>query len=225
MIGTIINTLAILAGGLVGLLLRKGLPERMRAALTQGMGLCVMVIGVSGAIKTQNTLMVILSVVIGGALGALIGLEARMKRAGAWVQTKLSKSGGEGLGKAFVSATLLFCVGSMAVVGAMDSGLRGDHATLLAKSVLDGISSVILAGTLGAGVLLSAASVLIYQGSIALLSKVVAPILSQTAVGEMSAVGSVLLIGIGLNMIRKERIPVGDMLPAVFVPLLLTLLM
>ncbi len=224
MIGTLVNVLAILAGSLLGCMLKRGLPERIASVVTSGLGLCVVLIGMRGALGTQNLMIVILSVVLGGALGALIGIEKRLDRLGERVQKRFSRVGGE-FGKGFVSATLLYCVGAMAVVGALDSGLRGEHGTLFAKALLDGVSSVILASTLGAGVALSAVCVLAYQGGIALLGQALAPILTDAAVAEMSAVGGVLIVGIGLNLIRKEHIPVGDMLPAIFVPLLLVLFM
>jgi len=119
----------------------------------------------------------------------------------------------------------MYCVGAMAIVGSMDSGLRGDHSTLFAKSILDGVNSIILTSTMGLGVMLSAVTVLIYQGAIALLAQVVAPLLTEYAIQEMSAVGGVLIMGIGFNMFRKQHIPVGDLLPAMFVPLALTLFM
>lgn len=225
MIGTLVNVAAILAGGLLGLLLRKGLPEKLRNTVMLGMGLCVIMIGLKGALGTGNEMLVILSVVAGGIIGVLLKIEERLDRLGARLQKRFSSAEGDSFGKGFVTATLMYCVGAMAIVGSMDSGLRGDHSTLFAKSVLDGVSSVILTGTLGPGVLLSAVPVLIYQGGIALLAQAVEPLLSDRVVTEMSAVGGVLILGIGLNMIRKDHIPVGDLLPAVFMPLLLTLIM
>lgn len=219
MLGTLINTLTILSGSLLGLALRRGLPEKLRGVLTQGLGLCVLLIGARGAFKTENEMIVILSIVLGGALGALIGIEKRLDAFGALVRRRFSKqAGGADIGKGFVTATLMFCVGSMAIVGSMDAGLKGDYATLLAKSVLDGVTSMILASTLGPGVMLSAAAVLIYQGAITLLSQTVAPLLNDRVIAEMSAVGGLLIIGIGLNMLRDKHIPVGDMLPAIFLP-------
>lgn len=225
MIGTLVNIAAVILGSLLGLLLRKGLPQRLRDVLMAGMGLCVILIGLKGALGTSNEMIVILSVVLGGCAGAALKIEKRLDSLGARLQKHFASGGDDHFGKGFVTASLMFCVGAMAIVGSMDSGLRGDHSALLAKSILDGVSSIILASTLGPGVMLSAVVILIYQGGIALLAQVVAPVLTDRAITEMSAVGGLLILGIGLNMLRKQHIPVGDLLPAVFVPLALTLFM
>ena len=164
----------------------------------------------------------ILSVVVGGVVGSFIGIGRRLNDVGEFAQSKLVRGGAEDntFAKAFVTASLVFCVGAMAVVGALDSGIRGDHSTLIAKSALDGVASVVFASALGPGVLLSALPVLLYQGSIALLGNVVAPLLSATVVQEMSAVGGLLIVGVGLNMLIKSEIKVADLLPAIFIPFL-----
>lgn len=221
MIGTLVNVAAVLMGSLIGLLIRRGLPERMKDALMKGLGLCVMVIGLQGALKTENVMLLIISIVLGGVIGVLLQIEKRLDKLGTRLETIFSKEGDGRFGKGFVTASLMYCVGAMAIVGSLDSGLRGDHSTLIAKSILDGVNSIILASTLGPGVMLSAVSVLLYQGSIALLAQVIQPILTERAITEMSAVGGVLILGIGLNMIRKERIPVGDLLLAILMPLFL----
>ena len=226
MLGTIVNTLTIVVGSLLGVLLRKGLPERLRNVVMQGLGLCVILIGLRGAIKTENEMIVILSVVLGGVLGALIGIEKRLDAFGARIQARFQKmGGGSDIGKGFVTATLIFCVGSMAIVGSMDAGLRGNYATLLAKSVLDGVTSLILASTLGIGVILSAVAVFVYQGAITLLSRLIAPLFTDRVILEMSAVGGLLIMGIGINMLREKHLPVGDLLPAIFLPPLFLLVM
>ena len=225
MLGTLVNAGAILAGGVLGMLLQKGLPENLRKTLMAGMGLCVVLIGLKGALGTGSEMLVILSIVLGCVIGVLLKLEQRLERVGVKLQALFATRKSETFAKGFVTATLMYCVGAMAIVGSMDAGLRGDHSTLLAKSVLDGVSSVILTSMMGPGVLLSAGSVLIYQGAITLLAQVAAPILTERVITEMSAVGGLLVVGIGLNMIRKDHIPVGDMLPAMFMPLLLTLVM
>ncbi|MGN0779290.1 MAG: DUF554 domain-containing protein [Aristaeellaceae bacterium] len=222
MVGTLINTVAILVGTALGLLLRKGIPERMRDTVVQGQGLCVMLIGLSGALKSGDTLCLIICMVVGGLLGAAINIERRLNDLGAFLERKVARGQGEtgSVAKGFVSASLLFCVGAMAIVGAMDSGLRGDHSTLIAKSALDGISAIFFASSLGIGVGLSAFAVLIYQGAIALLAMWVEPLLTQTVIAEMSAVGGLLIVGIGLNMIYDKHIAVGNLLPAIFMPML-----
>ncbi len=220
MIGTLINTAAILLGGAIGLLLRKGLRKDISDTVMQGLGLCVLLIGITGAIKTQNTLLVILSMVVGGVLGAWINIEKRLNRMGEYAQRRLVREGdGGSFAKGFVTASLVFCVGAMAVVGALDSGIRGDHSTLIAKAALAGVAALLFAGTMGPGVLLSALPVLVYQGLIALLGQWIAPILSDEVVREMSAVGGLLIVGLGLNMTVRTDIKVANLLPAVFVPL------
>lgn len=222
MVGTLINTVAILVGTALGLLLRKGIPERLRETVVQGQGLCVILIGLSGALKTGDTLCMIICMVAGALIGAAINIEKRLNDLGAFLERKVTRGQGEtgSIARGFVSASLLFCVGAMAIVGAMDSGLRGDHSTLIAKSALDGISAIFFASSLGIGVGLSAFAVLIYQGAIALLAMWIEPLLTQTVIREMSAVGGLLIVGIGLNMIYDKHIPVGNLLPAIFLPML-----
>lgn len=223
MIGTLINAAVILLGTAVGLILRKGIPERLRETVVQGLGLCVILIGLSGALETQDTLCVILCMAAGGLIGSAVDIEKRLNHLGGMLERRFAggKSGANegGVAKAFVTASLMYCVGAMAIVGAMDSGLRGDHSTLIAKSVLDGVTSIFFASSLGAGVGLSALAVLIYQGAIALLAGWLEPLLTEAIITEMSAVGGLLIAGIGLNMIYDKHIPVGNLLPAIFLPI------
>ena len=221
MIGTLINVAAIVVGSALGLLLKKRFRQNVADVVMQGLGLCVTLIGLSGALKTDNVLLMILSVVVGGVIGALIGIGKHLNDLGEFAQRKLVRADqqdGNTFAKAFVTASLVFCVGAMAVVGALDSGIRGDHSTLIAKSALDGVASIVFASALGPGVMLSALPVLVYQGSIALLGNLIAPLLGDTVVREMSSVGGLLIVGIGLNMLLKADIKVADLLPAVFIP-------
>lgn len=218
MIGTLINMVAILAGSALGLLLRKGIPDRLRDTVMQGLGLCVLLIGASGALKTADTMCVIISIVVGGLLGAAVNIERQLERLGKAAEKKFAHPEG-GFANGFVTASLVYCVGAMAIVGSMDSGLRGDHATLIAKSALDGVSAIFFASALGPGVALSAVAVFVYQGAIALLATWIAPLLTDPIITEMSAVGGLLIIGIGLNMIYDKHISVGNLLPAIFVPM------
>ena len=222
MIGTLINCAAIILGSAVGLFFRKGMKKKISDTVMQGVGLCVILIGLSGALETQNTLLVIISMVIGGVVGAWIDIDDKMNRLGAFAQRKLTREGDEGntFAKGFVTASLIFCVGAMAVVGALDSGIRGDHSTLIAKSMLDGVTSLLLASTLGIGVMLSAVPILLYQGGIALLGTVIAPFLSAEVITEMSAVGGLLIAGIGINMTLEKDIKVANLLPAIIIPFL-----
>ena len=221
MIGTLINAAAIVIGTLIGLLARKGISERLRETVVQGQGLCVILIGLSSSLKTQNTLCVILCVVIGGLIGSAIDIERQLNRLGGTLERRFASGQQEGsIAKGFVTASLVFCVGAMAIVGAMDSGLRGDHSTLIAKAILDGVFSIFFAGSLGIGVGLSALAVLAYQGLIAILAGWLEPLLTEAVITEMGAVGGLLIVGIGLNMIYDKHIPVGNMLPAIFLPML-----
>ena len=222
MTGTLINVATVLLGTAIGLLQRKGIPERMRDTVMQGQGLCVVLIGLTGAFQTTSAIGVIICMVVGSLLGAWIDIERRLGDLGASIENRVSGSKADGsLAKGFVSASLLFCVGSMAIVGSLEDGLSGDATTLIAKSVLDGVSAIFFASSMGVGVGLSAVAVLLYQGAITLMASWVGPFLSDAVINEMSAVGGLLIAGIGLNMIYdQKRIPVGNMLPAIFMPIL-----
>ena len=167
MLGTLVNFSAIIIGSIIGLLLKNGVPEKLSNTIMQGLALCVLLIGISGAIKGSNVLLIIISIVIGGFIGELIDLDNLLQKLGDKIETRF-KGKGVKISEGFVTASLLFCVGSMAIVGALQSGLEGNHKILFAKSMLDGISSIIFASSLGIGGLLSAFSVLIYQGAITL---------------------------------------------------------
>lgn len=221
MIGTLINAAAIIVGTLIGLMARRGISERLRDTVVQGQGLCVILIGLSSSLKTQDTLCVILCIVIGGLLGSAVDIERQLNRLGGALERRFASGQQEGsIAKGFVTASLVFCVGAMAIVGAMDSGLRGDHSTLIAKATLDGVFSIFFAGSMGIGVGLSALAVLVYQGLIAILAGWLEPLLTEAIITEMGAVGGLLIMGIGLNMIYDRHIPVGNMLPAIFLPML-----
>ena len=238
LVGSIVNALAILAGAAAGLLLKQAagrlssvLPDsaalgaRLQNIITQGLALCVIYLGVSGSLKGQNSLITILSMVIGALGGELLDLDGAMYRLGDWVQKKMARlapAGGEAaISEGFVTASLLFCVGAMAIVGALNDGLTGDHDMLFAKSLLDGVSSVVFAASLGIGVAFSAAAVLVYQGAIALLASFLAPFLGDAVIAEMTCVGSLMIVAIGLNMLGLTKIKVMNLVPAMLPPLLL----
>ncbi len=226
MIGTLVNTLAAVVGGLLGTLLKKGIPEKLADLVQKGLALCVLYIGLRGCFAGTNTLVTILSMVLGAILGGLLDLDARLEALGAWVQSRFAKQGsGSRLAEGFVTASLLFCVGSMAVVGSLQSGLTGNHETIFTKSMLDFVSAIILASSLGLGVCLSGAFVLVYQGAIVLLARWAAPVLSDYVVAEMSCAGSLLIVALGLNMLGITKLKVSNLLPAMFLPLLLCLFM
>ena len=220
MLAVIVNVLAVVIGGFVGLLMGSRLKESHTKTIVSGLGICTMVIGITSAITTTNILIVILCLVAGTALGELLKLEKRLDGAGEWLKTRVAKNGGSRFTEGYVTASLLFCVGSMAIMGSFDAGLRGDNSTIFAKSALDGIMAITFAATMGLGVLFSALTVLVYQGALTLLAGVVEPLLAPQVVGEMSAVGGVMLIATGMNILGlpKERIRVGNMLPALIMP-------
>ncbi len=221
--GSYINVALVVLGGAIGLLLKKGLPERVSDAVMKGLGLCVLYIGISGCLKGENALIAVISMAVGTIFGSAVDLDKRMNNLAVKVENKLSKnsSGENNMAQGLVTATLLFCVGAMAVVGSLDSGISGDYSTLATKSVIDGVSSIVLASTLGYGVLLSSIPIFLYQGSITLLAGVVAPFLNEYTVNEMTCVGSLLIIAIALNMLKITNIKVMNSLPAVFLPVII----
>lgn len=222
MLGVLINVATVLAGGTLGLLLGKGVPERLRDTVMQGLGLCVLVIGALSALKTADVLCMIICIVLGALIGEGINIEKRLEGLGHRAEKLLSRgktAAGSTFVQGFMTASLVFCVGAMSVVGSLESGLSGNHATLIAKAILDGVGAVFFAAALGPGVLMSAVVILVYQGAIALGAGLMAPLLTDAIVLEMSAVGGVIIIGIGLNMLGAGKVRVGNLLPAVFLPL------
>lgn len=203
----------------MGSRLRGGIPEKYKDAIGYALALCVLTIGIQGAIQTENMMLMIISAVVGSLIGEALRLEARLDSLGAWVQRRLAKDD-DGFSQGFISATLLYCVGSMAVVGSIEAGLQNKPDTLLAKAVLDGVSALILSSSMGMGVALSALPLLAYQGGIALLALLLGNFLPAEAIAEVSATGSLLIIGLGFNMLgfSKARIRVGNMLPAILIP-------
>ncbi|MGI6649083.1 MAG: DUF554 domain-containing protein [Bacillota bacterium] len=224
MFGTIINTAAIILGGSLGLLFGQALPEKMKSTLIQGLGLAVLLVGGSMALQTNNAFVVIASLVIGGVIGELIDIELKLKNFGNWMENKASLGEDGHFTKAFVSASLFFCVGAMAIMGSIESGLKGNHSILMAKSLLDGILAIVFASSMGIGVLASAISVFLYQGAITLAASLLQEIISQPIITEMSATGGLLIVGIGLNILEIKEIKVGNLLPGIFVAIPLTLL-
>lgn len=226
MIATIVNVILILVGSAVGLAVGSRLPVRLSKTITAGLALCVALIGITNAIKTADILCVIICLTVGGLLGELLNIEKHMDSAGEKLKGILMKRfGGRGnMGRfteGFVTATLLFCVGSMAVMGSLEAGINHNYSIIISKGVIDGVTAITFAATMGIGVAFSVIPLLLYQGGITLLAGAVAPFLSDAVVIEMSAVGGVMLLGLAANMLElvKERIRVGNMLPALFLPL------
>lgn len=224
MLGTIVNFTAIVLGGLAGVFFGKAVPDRLKATVIQGIGLTVMIIGLQMALKTSNVLIVIASLVIGGIIGESIDIEARLNDFGRYLEKKLAGKGEGQFTKAFVTTSLIYCVGAMAIVGSLEDGLNGNHSILFAKSALDGITAIIFSSSMGIGVIFSAVPVFLYQGSISLFAGLLQGLLSDAVVVEMSAVGGLLIFGIGINMLGIKEIKVGNLLPGIFVTVPLVLL-
>lgn len=233
--GTLINCALIIVGTLLGIAAKKVLPEHVKDTMMHAVGLIVMFIGIGGAVSasltyadgifgTKDTLIMILSMALGAALGELIDIEKHLDALGVRCQKKFAAGESATFAAGMVTATLLFCVGAMAVVGALDNGIRKNADVLIAKSIIDGISSMILASTLGIGVLFSAAAVFVYQGAISLLGVYIEPYLTDAVISQMSFVGSILIFAIGLRMLNIAKIKVGNLLPAVFMPILFDLI-
>lgn len=224
MLGTIVNSAAIIVGTFLGILLKTGIPYKIKHTIMQGIGLSVMLIGLSMAMKTQNVIIVILSLVIGGIIGEVFAIEDRLKNAGEWLEERVGQNQGD-FTRGFVTTSLIFCVGAMAIMGALESGLTGNHTTLFAKSALDGITSIVFASSMGIGVAFSALPVFIYQGLITLTAASMKVFLTDAIIREMTATGGVLILGIGLNILEITKIKVGNMLPAIIGAVFLTVLM
>jgi uncharacterized membrane protein YqgA involved in biofilm formation len=220
MTGTLVNAVAIIAGGVVGLLLKKGIKDRYKWTIMQAISLSVILIGIRSALKAADLLGVIICMALGSLLGEAMRIEDRIESLAAFAEKHFSRSDNGGFSKGFVTASLVFCVGSMAIVGALESGLAGNHDTLFAKSLLDGITSVVFASTFGSGVIFSAAPVFFYQGAITLGASLLKPFLTPGVIAQMSGVGGLLIAAIGINMLRVAHIKIGNMLPAIFLPLI-----
>jgi len=215
-LGTIVNAIAVILGSLLGLWLRHELPERLRAIVFQGIGICTLLIGMQMALKVQNLLVLVFAVLLGGLLGEWARLEDRLRGLGERLRQRMGSSEhrfSEGLMMAF----LIFCVGSMTVVGALEEGTRGNPQLLYVKSVLDGFTSIALAATYGIGVLFSVIPLLIYQVGLTLLAGAAEPLLSEVLISQMSAVGGVLILGIGINVLELKEVKVTNFLPALLV--------
>lgn len=219
MIGVLVNTGSVILGSLLGLLLKKGVPEAISRGVMRALGLCTLYIGISGMLKGENMLVAIVSMAVGTALGTALDLDGRLTRFGDRLQTRLGGLGN--ISQGFVTASMMFCVGAMTIVGSLQSGLTGDNGTIFTKSLLDFVSSLIFASSLGVGVLLAAGAVFVYQGALVLLAQWVAPFLTEAVVAEMTCVGSLAILALGLNMLDVAKLKVANFIPAMFLPILL----
>ena len=221
--GVLVNTVTVIVGSLLGVLLKKGIPARVSSAVMIGMGLFTIYLGVDGALGAENALIVIAALVLGAIAGTLLDIDGGINRLGKWAETKFQRGEGEtvAMAEGFVTASLLFCVGAMTVNAAIEAGVGGKNELFFTKSVMDLFSSMMLASGLGFGVVLSAAFVLVFQGLLVLLAGWIAPALTPFAIAEMTAAGSLIMIGLGTNLIGATKIKVADYLPAiVFAPVI-----
>lgn len=236
LIGTIVNSAAIITGSLIGtgvhcITLRSGraipseasLSSRLRDMIMKAISLFALYIGVYGILNGQNGMIILLSLIFGALIGETLDLDGRLLRFASVMEKRLLKNSGDGtstFAEGFVSASLLFCVGAMSIVGALQDGLQGDHSMLFTKAVMDGISSIIFASTFGIGVLLSVIVVFFYQGVIAIGASLLAPYLGNIVIGEMTCVGSILIIALGLNILGATKIKLMNLVPACLLPIL-----
>ncbi|CQR70026.1 putative membrane protein YdfK [Sporomusa ovata DSM 2662] len=216
--GTLVNAAAVIIGSGVGLALKQGIPDKYQNTLIHGMSLAVGVIGLQMALKTQNMLIVILGIAVGAIIGEALNIDGGLNKIGEWLSEKLSGSdeaGKSNIGRGFVTASLVYCIGAMAVVGSIQDGLTGDTSILYAKSLLDGIISVVFTSSMGIGVAFSSVSVLVYQGLITQLAGFFSAVLSEQVVTELTATGGILIVGVSILMLEIKNIKLANLLPAI----------
>ena len=221
-LGSIVNAATVIAGSSAGMLLGKGIPDRIANQIMKGLGLCTLAIGVAGAIKTNNEIVMILSMVIGILIGEAVDIDRHFTDFTEKIEKKFRKGEGrKSIAEGFITASLVFCIGSMTFVGSVNAGITGDQSMLYTKSTLDLISSFVFASSLGIGVLFASAFVLVFQGGITLLAHFAAALLSEAVIAEITCVGSLLIIGTGLNLLGITRLKLMNYMPAIFMPLIL----
>ncbi|ASS73563.1 hypothetical protein CIG75_00290 [Tumebacillus algifaecis] len=229
LLGTIVNAVSILIGVMIGSFLSR-IPDRMKVTIMQGLGLAVFVIGLSMVLDVAKSdgfdyFIVIGSLVFGGIIGELLNIEGQLNQFGKWIERKMSRFGKGKIAEGFVFSTLVYCIGAMAIVGSLESGLEGTHKILYTKAMLDGFASIFFTSAMGIGVGLSAIPVVLYQGAIALSAGLLAGVLTDPVISVMSATGGVLIMGISLNVMEIKKINVGNLLPAVFVAAIVKLVL
>ncbi|WP_027364731.1 DUF554 domain-containing protein [Desulfotruncus alcoholivorax] len=214
MIGTIVNAAAIITGAVVGASLKRGISDTIKSTVMQGIGLSVLLVGTQMSLQGSHLLVIIISLALGGVCGELLRIEHRLEQLGIWLENKVGGNGGD-VARAFVTTSLIYCVGAMAVVGAIEDGIQGNPNTLFAKSMLDGVSAIFFASTMGIGVLFSSVPVILYQGTITLLASTVKGILNPYVINQLTSTGGLLIIGIALNILEIKKIKIGNLLPAI----------
>ena len=216
MIGVIVNALAVIIGSVLGILFRKSLSKRINSAVMVGIGLCVIYIGIDGMLGKANIIVAIVSMVLGTALGTLLDIDGALNRLGDTISLKVNKKGkNSNFTQGFVAASLLFCVGAMAITGSISAGLTGDNSTLYAKSLLDLTAAIMLASSFGIGVAFSTIPLFLYQGSIALFSSFLEPLLTKGAIDAITCVGSIIIMGLGFNLTKISNFKIADYIPAI----------
>ena len=225
MLGTLVNTISVLVGSTIGMIVNKGIPQRIADQMMRALGLCSIFIGIQGAFKGENTL--IISMVIGVVIGEGIDIDKHVTNGVNYLEKKFVKkqTGKHTISEGLITSSLLFCVGSMTIVGCLNAGMLNDYTMLYTKSTLDFCSSMIFASTLGVGVMLSAVVILIYQGGLTLLAMFAAPLLTTAVINEMTCVGSLVIIATGLNLLGVTKIKLMNYIPAMFLPIILCLFM
>ncbi|MCD8089460.1 MAG: DUF554 domain-containing protein [Clostridiales bacterium] len=222
MTAAIVNAAAVFAGAVLGLLFNKIIPKKTGDTIMYGLALCTFLIGLSGALKGEHIIIEIISIVIGTLIGDTADLDAKINALGNKLQVIFKKDGEKtSFAEGFVSSTLLFCTGSMAIVGSLQAGISGNYSTIFAKSTIDFTAVIIIASTLGIGAVFSSVSVLVYQGAITLFASFISPFLTETIITEMDCVGSIIMIGLAFNMLKITQLKISNYIPAVFVPILL----
>lgn len=220
MIGVIVNTVAVVIGSLIGLLAKKGIPEKWTDMIMKALGLCTIYIGIDSALEGKNTLVLIFSMMIGAVIGIGLDLDGRLNSFADKLDNRFGKKdGGTNISQGFVTASLLWCTGALTIVGSLEAGLVGDNQLLFAKSCLDFVSSIILAASLGVGVLLASVFVFVFQGAIALSAGLLSPILSDPVIAEMTSVGGLLILALGLNFTGATKFKVMNYILAIFLPI------
>ena len=235
-LGTLVNMAAILIGSGLGLLLKNGIPKRLQTTISSAVSLCLIFVGITGAIKglmnvsgttfeTKDTLVVVICMAVGAAIGEWLDLEQKMENLGDWVKSKLPRGvSTSNFTEAFVSTSLVFCIGAMAIVGSIEDSLNHDYTILFTKAVMDGVLSIVFAASMGIGVAFSMFPIGIYQGGITLLAGLVKPYLTDLMIGRLSCIGSILIFALGLNLTIGTKIKIANLLPAVFLPVIVCLL-